>query len=55
MPLSIVSVELEFVLNRLVSDTDIDAAAVQRWTSDGPLVTPHVFHVVIVSQWHLSL
>ena len=47
--------ELEFVPIFLVSDTDIEATANQRWTSEGPLVNPHVIRVVIASQWHRSL
>ena len=38
-----------------VSDTDIEATVNQRRTPDGPLLNPHVFRVVIASQWHLRL
>ena len=49
------SVELELVQIFLVSDTDIEATANQRWTSEGPLANPHVIRVVIASQWRRIL
>ena len=39
----------------LVSNTDIEATANQRWTPDGPLATPQLFRVAIGSQWRLGL
>ncbi len=48
--LSSVLAELEVVPMCLVIDTDTEATANQWWTSEGPLVNPHVFRVVIGSQ-----
>ena len=48
------SVELDLVPIFLVSDTDIEATTNQRWIPDGHLANPHVFRVVITSQWHGS-
>ena len=47
-----VSVKWELVQIFLVLDTDIEATANQRWTSDG---APHVFRVAIATQWRRSL
>ena len=41
---------MELVPIQLVVDTDIEATDNQRCTSDGLLMTPHVFRVVIASQ-----
>ena len=49
-----VSVELELVPIQLVSDTDIEATANQRWTLDGLLAASRGFRLVIASQWQLS-
>ena len=50
-PLRSVLVELEIVPIFFVSDTDIEATTNQRWTAEGPLANPHMFRVVIASQW----
>ena len=49
-PLSSVSVELKLLPINLVSDTDIEVTANQRWASDRPHANPHVIRVVIASQ-----